>query len=555
MSRKKIPIETLIVLQNNLDVLAPRDKERIALLKEMSNSYGVSISTLRRALRLHRQPSSIGRSDYNKTRIISKEEMKRYCEIVAAMKLRTTNKKGRHLSTKECIRILEEFGVDTPNGNIKVKEGVLKRTTIDRYVDRWGLSQKSIRIEPYAVSFEASNSNECWQFDFSLSDLKKLKFENKKISGKEPILMLSSVVDDRSGVCYQEYHYILGEDTMTALKFLFNAMSPKTKMRFPFQGIPQMIYLDNGPVRRSKVFNRVMKSLGIELRSHMPKGTDGRRTTARSKGKVERQYRTVKESFETLYHFHKPETLEEANDWLHKYLLKYNDGLHRTRHNSRIEDWKSNLPPEGFRKMCDWKKFCSFAREPEERLVDSQGRVNINGVLYQLNPEMAGSNVDILWGILDNELFVDFNGIEHGPFYPSAGPIPIGTYRKRKKSTSEKIADKIEELSKLISIDKSVMTGGNSQSKNILNNSNIVDCSDNTPFVPFEDNKIDSKNFKNKVEAKSFISTYIGKPLGNISKAHNYQINDLVSQTLDKKLIQNKIKELFSYSRQPSNAR
>jgi hypothetical protein len=32
------------------------------------------------------------------------------------------------------------------------------------------------------------------------------------------------VVDDRSGVMYQEYHYVYGEDTMTALKFFFNAM-------------------------------------------------------------------------------------------------------------------------------------------------------------------------------------------------------------------------------------------------------------------------------------------------------------------------------------------
>jgi hypothetical protein len=35
----------------------------------------------------------------------------------------------------------------------------------------------------------------------------------------------------------------------------------------------------------------------------MPAGKDGRRTTARSKGKVERPFRTVKEVHETLYHY------------------------------------------------------------------------------------------------------------------------------------------------------------------------------------------------------------------------------------------------------------
>ncbi len=54
--------------------------------------------------------------------------------------------------------------------------------------------------------------------------------------------MLYSVVDDRSGVCYQEYHCVYGEDVEAALRFLFNAMTAKATDGFPFQGIPEMIY-------------------------------------------------------------------------------------------------------------------------------------------------------------------------------------------------------------------------------------------------------------------------------------------------------------------------
>jgi hypothetical protein len=36
--------------------------------------------------------------------------------------------------------------------------------------------------------------------------------------------MLYSIVDDRSGVCYQEYHCVYGEDVEAALRFLFNAL-------------------------------------------------------------------------------------------------------------------------------------------------------------------------------------------------------------------------------------------------------------------------------------------------------------------------------------------
>ena len=42
-----------------------------------------------------------------------------YCELIAALKVRTSNKKGRHLSTGETIQLIEEFGVETPDGLIK----------------------------------------------------------------------------------------------------------------------------------------------------------------------------------------------------------------------------------------------------------------------------------------------------------------------------------------------------------------------------------------------------------------------------------------------------
>jgi hypothetical protein len=75
--------------------------------------------------------------------------------------------------------------------------------------------------------------------------------------------MLYSVVDDRSGVCYQEYRCVYGEDVEAALRFLFAAMAPKPEEGFAFQGIPEALYLDNGPIAKSRVFNDVMNRLGV----------------------------------------------------------------------------------------------------------------------------------------------------------------------------------------------------------------------------------------------------------------------------------------------------
>lgn len=96
--------------------------------------------------------------------------------------------------------------------------------------------------------------------------------------------MLYSVVDDRSGVSYQEYRCVYGEDAESALRFLFNAMAAKEGTTL--QGRPLGLYLDNGPVAKSIVFQTVMGHLGVDWRTHMPRGSDGRRVTARSRARL-----------------------------------------------------------------------------------------------------------------------------------------------------------------------------------------------------------------------------------------------------------------------------
>lgn len=80
--------------------------------------------------------------------------------------------------------------------------------------------------QPPAVRFQAECANALWHFDMSPSDLKHLKAPPWIDADRQgaPTLMLFSVVDDRSGVAYQEYRCVYGEDVETALRFLFNAL-------------------------------------------------------------------------------------------------------------------------------------------------------------------------------------------------------------------------------------------------------------------------------------------------------------------------------------------
>ena len=526
MARKGIPAEALLNLRKRLGTLPPRSSERRQIMQETAALYGVAEVTLYRMLREHARPRSLRRADYGMPRVMPKAQMERYCEVIAAIKLRTSNKQGHYLSTDEAIRLLQEYGLQTPDGHLQAPHGQLKRPTVNRYLKQWGYDRHTLLRPPPAVRFQAQHSNECWHFDLSPSDLQQIKSPQWMQDGQgRPVLMIYSVVDDRSGVAYQEYHGVYGEDVEAALRFLFAAMSPKAEGDFPFQGIPQMLYMDNGPIARSQVFQQVMRYLGVEVRPHLPQSKTGRKAAARAKGKVERPFRTVKEMQETLYHFHEPTSEEEANAWLRRYLLRYNTMQHRSESHSRLEDWLRNFPSSGIREMCDWERFCTFAREPERRKVGIDARVSIDGAAYAISPELAGETVVLWWGLFDHELYVEHNEKRYGPYHPVGGPIPLHRYRRFKKTTAEKRTERIEVLASQLALPRAALDG-----------QRFVALSDDLSAIPrqvfIDPDPFGEFTFPTRVAAKLAIADYLGLPLAKLPQEQLDAIDSCLSRTL-----------------------
>ncbi len=175
MRRKTIPLESIIELRQRLERLPPRSEARRTLILETAELYGVSAQTVYRKLRQHRLPHSARRTDYGQPRVMPKPTLLRYCEVIAALKVRTSNNQGRHLSTVQAIRLLEEHGINTSDGHLQAPTGLLKKTTVNRYLKQWGYDKERLSRQPPAVRFEAEYSNQCWHFDLSSSDLKRLK--------------------------------------------------------------------------------------------------------------------------------------------------------------------------------------------------------------------------------------------------------------------------------------------------------------------------------------------------------------------------------------------
>jgi DNA invertase Pin-like site-specific DNA recombinase len=205
MRRRRPSDETLAALRARLEDLPLRSTERGSLIRGCADLHGISVATVYRALRDQFRPRALHRRDRGCPRKLPRREMERFCEPIAAMKLRTTNLKGRHLSTGRALELLVEHGIETPDGLVRAPPGLLTRTTVDRYLRAWGIDQPRLERPPPAARFEAPRSNECWQFDLSPSDLKQVPAPLWVEAGRgPPTLMLFSVVDDRSGLAYQE---------------------------------------------------------------------------------------------------------------------------------------------------------------------------------------------------------------------------------------------------------------------------------------------------------------------------------------------------------------
>ena len=90
---KVIPVDSLLQLRQRLDRLPPKSPERASQVAAVAGLYEVSTTTVYRALHTFRKPHA----DHGKPRLLPQTELERYCELIAALKLRTTNNKQERL--------------------------------------------------------------------------------------------------------------------------------------------------------------------------------------------------------------------------------------------------------------------------------------------------------------------------------------------------------------------------------------------------------------------------------------------------------------------------
>jgi hypothetical protein len=180
--------------------------------------------------------------------------------------------------------------------------------------------------------------------------------------------------------------------------------------------------------------------------------------------------------------------------------------------------------------MCSWERFCTFAREPEQRKVGVDARVNIDGVPYAVASELAGETVILWWGLFDTELYIEHEAQRYGPYTPVGGPIPLHRYRRFKKSRIERRAERIAALAEQLLLPRRALD----------EIPNFPEPSAPTDFQrrPFNDpDPFQELAFTDAIAAKYAIADALGLPLAKLAQDQLKDLNALLERTLDKKAV------------------
>ena len=188
--------------------------------------------------------------------------------------------------------------------------------------------------------------------------------------------------------------------------------------------------------------------------------------------------------------------------------------------------------------MCNWKRFCTFAREPEKRKVGIDARITVEGVAYEVEPDLAGETVILWWGLFDSELYVEHQDHRYGPYAPIGNPIPLHSYRSFKKTSTQKRADRIEALAEQLTLPHTAI----GKVELPIVGENVIPF----PVRSFVDpDPFQELNFKNTIEAKKAIARYLVKPLAKLTPQQMAKVDSILEENLNKKEVMAKIKDYF----------
>lgn len=407
------------------------DAKRTQMRETIAEKNDLTTRSLYRYEKYYRENSFDGLRPMNRQMRRSAKLPDNYDEIVRqAIQLK---KEVPKRSVRQIIKILEIEGWALP--------GVLKASTLQRYLYNAGLGKKQIR--KYTEARETSSRRFCRPHRMELiqGDIKYGPQIRDK-DGKLIKTYLSSLIDDHSRYILQSEFY--DNQRAEIVEDTFHKAVLK-------HGSFDCGYLDNG---KQYITDRLLKScgkLGIRLLHAKPRNAEG-------KGKIEKFHQVV-DSFIAEIRVAHVHSIEELNErWRYyleeEYQKEAHDGI-----KEYYEAMDVKVPAGGITPEQEWNRDTrkltfidvgtiaeAFMRH-ETRRIDKAGCFSFEGKLYETSTALAGAIVEIAYDPLHTEeIEVRYQGIT--PI--KAKRVRIGSFADKKPPVPIGMTDQMPETSRLL---------------------------------------------------------------------------------------------------------
>jgi len=196
-----------------------------------------------------------------------------------------------------------------------------------------------------------------------------------------------------NGKCRRTYLIMLIDDKSRLIvggRFFYNDNSYNfqkvLKEAVARYGIPNKLYLDNGSPYRNEQLSLICGSIGVvELHTMVRDGA--------SKGKVERNFRTLKTRWLNALDVKSISSLAELNDELFTYINKHNITIHSSTNERPIDRYKSDLARIKVAADSEWLDNCFMNRV--NRRVNNDATISIDKISYDVPMQFIGQKVEV----------------------------------------------------------------------------------------------------------------------------------------------------------------
>lgn len=268
-------------------------------------------------------------------------------------------------------------------GEILPKE--VSYATVYRLLKKYGLIGKERAKSPDRKRFAYDTVNTLWQGDMSYGPY-------LVVNGKKLQTYLFAFIDDCSRVV-PFAQFFFSEKT--------ESLSTVFKEALLRRGIPKIVYVDNGKIFRSDVFQVACATLGVVLTHTKP-------YDAASKGKIERFFGTVKKRFLPTLCMEPVSSLDELNRRFWRWL---EEDYHRKEHSSLgmtpMDMYFSQT--SRVRLVDDPASLEHLFLKRQMRKVRHDGTISVQNQLFEVPQKYIGQQIEVRFN--DSGVYIYENGL------------------------------------------------------------------------------------------------------------------------------------------------